>query len=349
MNKDLQTIEQTTPNNISASIEEARAIAEIKGMLTIAMSCPRDPVASEQRIKNSCGIMGLAETAEYSFVKGGKEIVGPSIRLAEVIAQNWGNISFGIKELRREHDQSIYKAYAWDMQTNSRVEEEFTVAHKQFGARNGKALTQDREIMDNNSSVGKRKLRNCIFAIIPPYVVDSAVAECRATINNNIKTDDKAIKALMDAFKDYDVSRSQIEQHLGRSIESISARQVIALRRIYSGLKDGLGVVADYFKEEVTEDKPAPKKKGNAGLKEQLKPEKKSENKVDSQNYVEYAKNLVELIAGCDTIAELHTLECSEDEMFGKMKKDDAKTWEHIRDELSAKFEELNETGTEKD
>lgn len=41
----------------------------------------------------------VAENAVYQYPKGGQKVQGPSIRLAEVIARNWGNIDYGIIEL----------------------------------------------------------------------------------------------------------------------------------------------------------------------------------------------------------------------------------------------------------
>lgn len=54
----------------------------------------------------------------YQYLRGGTKVTGPSIRLAEVLAQNWGNLSFGVKELEQRDGESIAMAYTWDLETN---------------------------------------------------------------------------------------------------------------------------------------------------------------------------------------------------------------------------------------
>ena len=79
--------------------DSARAVAEVQAALVIARMNPRDQRQSMDRILNACCRPKLAETAIYAYSRGGSDIQGPSIRLAEAIAQQWGNIQFGIREL----------------------------------------------------------------------------------------------------------------------------------------------------------------------------------------------------------------------------------------------------------
>ena len=61
-------------------------------------------------------------------------ISGPSIRLAEVLARNWGNVTFGMEVLERGVAKngvgfSAIRAFAWDLQTNTYVSRHFEVKH----------------------------------------------------------------------------------------------------------------------------------------------------------------------------------------------------------------------------
>ena len=64
---------------------------------------------------NACQRSGLAQSAVYSYARGGTSVTGPSIRLAEMLAQNWGNIQYGIRELSSENGESTVEAFAWDV------------------------------------------------------------------------------------------------------------------------------------------------------------------------------------------------------------------------------------------
>ena len=55
----------------------------------IARMNPRDPVKAMDRILNACTRPTLANAATYSYSRGGSDITGPTIRLAEAIAQGW--------------------------------------------------------------------------------------------------------------------------------------------------------------------------------------------------------------------------------------------------------------------
>ena len=48
--------------------------------------------------------------AAISYARGGTEITGSSIRLAEAIVQNWQNVQFGIRELEQWFGESTIEA-----------------------------------------------------------------------------------------------------------------------------------------------------------------------------------------------------------------------------------------------
>lgn len=109
--------------------DSARAVAEVPAALVIARMNPRDQRQSMDRILNACCRPQLAETAIYAYARGGTNIQGPSIRLAEAIAQQWGNMQFGIRELSNQGGKSEVQAFAWDVETNTRREVTFSVPH----------------------------------------------------------------------------------------------------------------------------------------------------------------------------------------------------------------------------
>ena len=137
----------TTPGTSAAQTSDsARAIAEVQAALMIARMNPRDQRVSMDRILNACTRQTLAESAVYAYNKGGNQITGPSIRLAEAIAQQWGNIQFGIRELSNAGGKSEVQAYAWDVETNTRREISFTVPHIRYTKRGGYSLEDPRDI-----------------------------------------------------------------------------------------------------------------------------------------------------------------------------------------------------------
>lgn len=106
-----------------------RQAQEVQVAMLAAKKFPRDQVVAYNNIMRACQRRKLAESSMYEFPRGNEKITGPSIRLAEAIAQNWGNIDFGFMELEQRNGVSQVMAYAWDLETNSRQTKLFSVPH----------------------------------------------------------------------------------------------------------------------------------------------------------------------------------------------------------------------------
>jgi len=97
-------------------IEESRATAESQAGFIVAQKFPRNATLAVNRILDMCKRETLAEQAAYSYPRGGVVVTGPSIRLAEAIAQQWGNMQIGIRELEEVGDSTTMLAYCYDLE-----------------------------------------------------------------------------------------------------------------------------------------------------------------------------------------------------------------------------------------
>ena len=258
--------------NALVSVEGQRAIAETQAAMAIAKSFPRHQITAMERIMQTCTRITLAKGALYSYARGGSAITGPSIRLAEAIAQNWGNIDFGIKELDQSNGSSTVMAYAHDLETNTRQVKIFQVGHTRFTRKSGnKKLEDPRDIYEAVANQGARRLRACILGIIPGDVVEAAVEQCEATLKTNVDITPERIKSLLDMFSGMNVSKAMIETKLQRRVDAITPALMVQLGTIYNSLKDGMSVPADFFDVDPAAAPPAPEKKSaTESLKDQL-------------------------------------------------------------------------------
>jgi hypothetical protein len=262
---------ETSKNVASHASEQdsARAIAEVQAAMVIAKRFPRDEKAAMDRIINACSRAGLAECALYSYARGGTDITGPSIRLAESLAQNWGNIQFGIREIDQRDGESTVEAFAWDLETNTRQIKVFRVPHIRHTKTGTKRLEDPRDIYEMVANNGARRLRACILGVIPGDVIDAAVQQCEVTTMAKADTSPAAMAKLLDAFAPFGVSRAQIEKRIQRRMDAIQPAQVLSLRKVYASLKDGMSKPSDWFEEFPAAD-GAPKAKGTAGLMQKI-------------------------------------------------------------------------------
>ncbi len=230
-------------------IATSRSAQEIQAAMIMAMHHPRNQIQSYNRIMEACKRPRLAAEATYSYPRGGTKVEGPSIRLAEVLAQNWGNIDFGMIELERTENQSSIMAYAWDLETNTRQTKVFQVDHVRYSRAKGRAKLEDpRDVYEVVANQGARRIRSCILGIIPGDIVDAALEECEKTLlgSKDVPLKDR-IRSMVAKFSEVGVDQKQIEARLGHNIEATSIQEVVGLQKIYRSIADGMSKPAEWF------------------------------------------------------------------------------------------------------
>lgn len=240
----------TTPNQGVNAIADAsiqREIAEVQAAVILARKFPRDQIQAMDRILVACQRPTLAAQALYSYARGGSEITGPSIRLAEAMAQAWGNIQFGIRELDQRNGESTVEAYAWDLESNVRQNKVFQVPHKRHTKKGDYALSDPRDIYELVANQGARRLRACILGVIPGDVQEAAVEEVERTLQTSVSISADNIKAMIEKFEAFGVTKDQIEKRIQRRIDAIQPAQFVGLRKIYNSIKDGMSGPGDWF------------------------------------------------------------------------------------------------------
>ncbi len=230
-----------------AAVGEAREIAEVKAAMAVAQMYPRDQRKAMDRILNACARPTLAEKAQYAFARGGQEITGPSIRLAETIAQGWGHLQYGMRELSNVGGASEVEAYCWDLESNVRKSIQFTVSHVRNTKKGSYALTDSRDIYENVANNGARRVRACILAIVPGDVVEAAEQACEQTLRAKVDISPERIAKLLEAFATFGVDKEAIEKKIQRRMDSILPAQVVSLGRIYNSLRDGMSKPHEWF------------------------------------------------------------------------------------------------------
>lgn len=246
-----QVTRRETQNALSDSGQQ-REIAEIQAAMVIAQKFPRDPKLSTDRILNACTRPTLAEGALYSYSRGGSDISGPSIRLAEACAQAWGNMQFGIREVEQRNGESTVEAYAWDVETNTRQVKVFQVAHKRHTKKGSYKLEDPRDIYELVANQGARRLRACILGVIPGDVIEAAVRQCEVTLKTSADTSREAQDKLVKAFEHFGVTKNQIEKRIQCRLDAIRPAQVVQLKKIYASLRDGMSDPLEWFEPEET-------------------------------------------------------------------------------------------------
>ena len=240
-------------NQGTVAVESSRAIAEAQGKLIIAKKFLRDETVAYTKAIQSCQRPKMAQTAFYSYPRGGTTVSGASIRFAEELARCWGNIDYGIKELSRDDGKSEMQAYAWDMETNTISVQNFTNPHYREVNGKMKKLTSDRDIYEINANMASRRLRARILAVLPNWFVEDCINECKKTLagQNDTPLIDR-VRNMLVQFEKLSVTREMLEKRLGHLIEATTSEEFVELVGIYNGIKDKQSVVADWFEQPKT-------------------------------------------------------------------------------------------------
>ncbi|PHS13452.1 MAG: hypothetical protein COA78_06865 [Blastopirellula sp.] len=262
MNSEVTTITTTEKNlfpkadlreDVNAgtvAVEQERATAEAQGKMVLAKRFPRDEQRAYMKIMESCQRLGFAESAAFNYKRGGSKVSGPTIRLAEELARCWGNIDFGLRELSQRPGFSEMEAWAWDVETNTVSRQAFTVAHlrdKQGGAT---ALTTERDKYEITANMGARRLRARIMAILPPDLIDAAIAACANTVKTG-GTDAPPladrVRTMIGRFSTIGVTIEMIEHYLGHPSGQMLPEEFADLHGIFQSVKGGHAEAGDYF------------------------------------------------------------------------------------------------------
>lgn len=242
--------------------QESKQLSEIKGKMFLARQFPRDPEQSLQNVLMECQRPKLAEAAQYEYPKGDSVVTGPSIRLVEVLARHWGNIDSGVAEIDTHSDNTVVKAYAWDLENNVSDEKTFTVQHVRTTKRGSYKLTDERDIYEMVANKAARRKRSCLLAVMPGWYVEAALEACEETLRNSVtngKTIEEVREAVVTAFAEFGVSPDNIAAKLSRPIDKLDPNDIVKLRHLYAAIKDGFVKVQDAFDLAATtpEDLPS--------------------------------------------------------------------------------------------
>jgi hypothetical protein len=235
------------------AIEQARAIAEVQAAVIVAQQNPRSEDRALDAALRACDHPALADRAFWSYPREGQQIVGPTIHLARELARCWGNIQYGVHELRRDDagGYSEMQAWAWDLETNARPSTTFVSPHARDTRRGRQQLTDVRDIYENNANVGARRLREQIFAVLPVGFVEDAKARCMATLErgNGTPIAERAREAVQGFANRLHVTQAQLEQRIGRPVAEWTEQDLAQLRVVYTTIDRGESTVAQEFGE----------------------------------------------------------------------------------------------------
>lgn len=234
------------------------ARAEIDSMISTAKAYPRNP---QQAIEYAIQLATLDEaTAQSCFYclprkeKDGtkKEIRGGSIRLAEIMANAWGNLHAATRIVENDGKHITAEGVAWDLQANVKIAMQNKVSIW-FGAKDGKGGYQanmDMQTMLSNAASAKA-LRNAIFKVIPKALCDKVRDAAMQFAVGDQKTINTKIAEVFDKLVKMGLDKEKILAYYGKaSINEITPDELRSLIGVGTAIKEKYIKIEEVFAEE---------------------------------------------------------------------------------------------------
>lgn len=221
--------------------------AEIDQQISTAKAYPRLVSRVTQNILSLVTIdEQSAEECSYALPRGGKPIVGPSIRLAEIIAGQWGNCRVGARVVHIDRIEKFVEAEGifHDLETNTATTAR---VRRSISDKYGKIYKDDMIIVTGNAACSIAK-RNAILGGVPKAVWRKAYDEAEKVVKGDVKTLAERRELIFKAFAAFGVKPEQIFAALGIAGEDdITLEHIPTLTGMRSALKSGEATVEEMF------------------------------------------------------------------------------------------------------
>lgn len=238
------------PSDIPLAVRLARV--ELDQAVSTARAYPMHTTNAQMAIirdRVASLVMLDEETAHecvYALPRGGKPIKGPSIRLAEVVAQQYGNCKIGtrIKEVNKFEKYIEAEAIFMDLETGFQFS---TTTRRKISDKSGRVYNDDMIVVTGNAAMSIAR-REAILKGIPKSIWNKAYQTAENVIAGDIKTLAERREGAIRAFATWGITPDQIFASLEiGGMDEIGMDEIATLTAMFKAIKAGEQQVEDYF------------------------------------------------------------------------------------------------------
>ena len=215
---------------------EAITRAEIDIMVSTAKRYPRSIkrfIAQSETL--ACLTPEVAAGCSYAKPTGQKFLIGPSIRLAEIMAPAWGNLNVGARIIEENGRFVVAQGVAIDYETNYR---ETSEVRRRITDKNGRTYSDDM-IVNTSNAACSIAFRNAVFRIIPRSVVEQVRLKA-VNVANGGQSVQELVSKLLAHFAGIGVDDKRVCLAVGaRGREDLTLEHVETLRAVATAIRDG--------------------------------------------------------------------------------------------------------------
>ncbi len=269
---EIQVIEQ-----VDLSALEAQDRALLDRQIATAKQFPRNIHKCRENIIAIASMdEDTAKSCGYSLPRGGKNISGPSVHLAKIVAQQYGNIRIDTKIINIDKTHVTGQSTCLDLENNVGIRVE---VKRKITDRDGRRFNEDMITVTGNAAASIA-LRNAVYSVVPKPMIEAGYKAAQSKIIGDVSDETKLIakrKQVLDQMtKAYGITEKDVLNVLGlRETTQIKAEQIQQLIGLGQAIKDGDTTIDETFFPH-KKAKESSGKAAEKGMDTLLKDEKKA-------------------------------------------------------------------------
>lgn len=248
MSNEPRTPDEVLSRDDFSPIVEQLNRSEIDMQIATAKKYPRSIKVFQDNAKAlATSSEQVASECFYTLPRGGKNLEGPSARLAEIVMSCWGNCRGGVRSLGEDDKNVILQGVFHDLERNIAVT---TEVRRRITTKQHVRFNDDMVTMATNAGCSIA-LRNAVFKGIPKAFWQPIYEAARRCAIGDVQTLAARRDSMLAYFAKMGVSVEQILQLLERAaVDDIDGENLATLKGLATAIKDGDTTIEQVFKAE---------------------------------------------------------------------------------------------------
>lgn len=237
--------------------------AEIDIAIATAKAFPRSVKQSIDRAKSIAGVsQAVAASCTYAVPRDGKNITGPSVRLAEIMCSSWGNINSGARIVNNDGKRITAQGVCHDLETNNRITIEVV---RKITYKDGRTYSEDMQTTAGNAACAIA-FRNAVYKAIPSAIVNEVWEAAKDVAKGDVATLPARRAKAIEFFKAKGVTDKQILTTLEvKKMEDIDLDKLYLLAAMKTSIEVEGVTIESLFSKTPESKKESMKEKAKAG------------------------------------------------------------------------------------
>lgn len=226
--------------------------ANVDMQIATAKKYPRSLTVVKQRMLDLATLdQETAMSCFYKLNRQGKNIEGPTIRLAEIAGSSFGNLRYGARVVSNDGKKITAQGFAHDLESNTFFAVEVS---RRITTRDGATYSEDMQIVTGNAACAIAA-RNAMFKIVPFALVKPIYEKAKQAAVGDIKTLADRRTTMLTKFAALGVNLARVCKAVGRAgVDEIGLNDLETLIGLHNAITDGDQTVDEAF--PATIDKP---------------------------------------------------------------------------------------------